>query len=451
MCIAFAGTGEKHLWDPQKHPDYMLPDGTGWEWDGEWTLDLTGTDSEGWLYSFNFVRTPLQRMRGEDIKWYRTCNTNVLDPTFVRRRKWVRRAINTAKFKQAGGLLPTTTDVESHSTPSSSSRTALSDLLEGRGVSLPKDVSVQYLQTAGGGTALEGHLYKEGRGWPRTWEARYFVLWPKRRVVGRQLGFEHEFQLLFYFRDIDSTSASGVGMVVSRPSVAVAGRLRSTSTNWNSDSMFMQTLVQMGHYSAKEAKQRHGFDCRNLIYDEIVAMKTSPSDGTVRPETKPRVLKIGVPLATAAGRLSGSSPAITGNHEIQAKATVSDMGQWERALIGERVCLPTEALSTLVEWKYEGASGYNPLRWSKKPLVNVVTDRLDPATKDRPVQIRFPDRPDSRSSWQSHTFEKPTWAAKWLLLSLEPELEPEPEPEHGMGPKTKLVEEGLPPGGGGGA
>ncbi len=399
------------MWDPQKHPDYMLPEGTGWEWDGEWTLDMTGTDSEGWLYSFNFVRSPLQRLSGEDIKWYSTCNPNPMMPTFVRRRKWVRRAVNTAKLKSVGGLSPTTTDGELHGTPvsmvrTSTTRAALSDLLEGRGGRLPKDVSVQYLQTAGGGTALEGHMHKEGRGWPRTWEERYFVLWPKRPVLGRQLGFEREFQLLFYFKNIDSTAASGVGMV-SLPSVAVTG-LRTTSTNMKSDSMFMQTRVQMEHYTAQEAKQRHGFDCRKMVYDEIVEMKPSP-DGTVRPEIQPRVLKIGVRLATTAGRVSSSSPEITGDLERQTNATVGDMAQWERALIGERVCLSAGALSRQVEWKYEGASGLNPLRWSKKPLADVVTDLRRPTTEDRPVKIRFPGRPDSQ------TFEKPTQAVKWLL------------------------------------
>jgi hypothetical protein len=47
---------------------------------------------------------------------------------------------------------------------------------------LPKGVSVQYLQTAGGGVALEGTLHKEGRGWNKNWEERYFVLWPKKPV-----------------------------------------------------------------------------------------------------------------------------------------------------------------------------------------------------------------------------------------------------------------------------
>lgn len=42
-------------------PDVMLPEGSGWEWDGEWAYDTAGADSEGWQYAFNFVRTPMQR------------------------------------------------------------------------------------------------------------------------------------------------------------------------------------------------------------------------------------------------------------------------------------------------------------------------------------------------------------------------------------------------------
>lgn len=281
----------------------------------------------------------------------------------------------------------------------------MSDLLEGRGGTLPKDVSVQYLQTAGGGTALEESLYKEGRGWPRTWEERYFVLWPKRPISGRQLGLLHEFQLLFYFSDIDSTAALGVGMVTS-PRMA-STLLRTTSANRKSDSMNMQTLVQMEHFSAQEAMQRQGFDCRKVVYDEIIALKASPDNVTKRLETQPRVLKIGVPLATTAGRLSSSSPRSTGH---QATTTVRDMTRWERALLGEQVCESAGVLSRQVEWKYEGASGLNPLRWSKKPLAEVATALQSPKTEDRPVKIRFPGRAES-----AQTFENPTQAAKWLL------------------------------------
>lgn len=376
----------------------MLPEGTGWEWDGEWT-----TDPEGWQYSLSFVRTPWQRIRGEDIQWHSSCDA----ATFVRRRRWVRRAVNTAKLGQAGRLSHSSAETPDQHTPTdmartlstTSSRAALSDLLEGRGGTLPKDVSVQYLQTAGGGTALEGHLYKEGRGWPRTWEERYFVLWPKRPVSGRQLGFEHQFQLLFYFKDIDSTQAAGVGMVA-MAGAAGAGLRTPTNQAIASGLMFMQTLVQMEHYTAEEAKQREGYDCRKIKYDEIVGLKG------LRLETQPRVLKIGVPLLTA-GRVSSSSAGSTG--EPSAASTVSEMIQWERALICDRACLAAGALSRQVEWKYEGASGLNPLRWSKKPLADVATDLQQPTTEDRPVKVRFPGKSESR------TFEKPLEAAKWLL------------------------------------
>ena len=380
----------------------MLPEGTGWEWDGDWKPDFTGTDAEGWQYSLSFVRTPWQRMRGEDIQWHSSCD----GATFVRRRRWVRRAVNTAKLGQADRL-SLAGDVKSYSSAETVDqnastdmartltcpRTALADLLEGRGGTLPRNVSVQYLQTAGGGTALEGCLYKEGRGWPCTWEQRYFVLWPKRPVSGRRLGFERHFQLLFYFKDIDSTNAAGVGMVA-LPGAPGEG-LGTISTNQATASgpLFMQTLVQMEHFTAEEAKQRQGYDCRKIMYDEIVGLKG------LRLETQPRVLKIGVPVETEGRSTAGST------EELSAASTVSEMTRWERALMCNRACLAAGALSRQVEWKYEGASG----RWSKKLLADVATDLQQPATEDRPVTVRFPGKSES------HTFDSPSEAAKWLL------------------------------------
>ena len=91
---------------------------------------------------------------------------------------------------------------------------------------LPKKVSVNYLQTAGGGAAREGLLWKEGRGLLSNWERRYWVLWPKIPDEGAQTVSSLDLsqtdrkpfvwagalggRLLFYFKDIDSTQAQGV-------------------------------------------------------------------------------------------------------------------------------------------------------------------------------------------------------------------------------------------------
>eukprot|EP01043_Picozoa_sp_COSAG02_P009219 COSAG02_NODE_309_length_25051_cov_5.385460_12_plen_152_part_00 len=86
--------GDGELENPSERPDAMLPEGEGWQWDGEWALDTTDADSEGWQYAFEFVQIdPLQRLRGEDVKWYDGCDKE--GTTWVRRRRWVRQAVNT--------------------------------------------------------------------------------------------------------------------------------------------------------------------------------------------------------------------------------------------------------------------------------------------------------------------------------------------------------------------
>lgn len=89
-------------------------------------------------------------MRGEDVQWYDTCN--IEDTTFVRRRRWVRQAINTAldrRTRADGSAAVDEEQLEDEEQEgeeeelrvtaraqmlfrTSTSRDALSDLLEGR-------------------------------------------------------------------------------------------------------------------------------------------------------------------------------------------------------------------------------------------------------------------------------------------------------------------------------
>jgi hypothetical protein len=91
--------GHMQLENPSRcSPNAMLPEGEGWQWeDVEWTVDKNGTDSDGWQYAPQFVQlSPLQRLRGEDVKWYDACDKE--GTTYVRRKRWVRKAVNTREL-----------------------------------------------------------------------------------------------------------------------------------------------------------------------------------------------------------------------------------------------------------------------------------------------------------------------------------------------------------------
>ena len=87
----FSDRNGKQLENPSERPDAMLPEGEGWQWDGEWAVDATDADSEGWQYASNWI-DPRQLIRGEDVKWYDACDKE--GSTWVRRRRWVRQAVN---------------------------------------------------------------------------------------------------------------------------------------------------------------------------------------------------------------------------------------------------------------------------------------------------------------------------------------------------------------------
>ena len=116
----------------------------------------------------------------QDVQWVAEADPADGDSNYVRRRRWERRAVNVSVKpssslpgsikidKEGGGLLDRT----------NSDHTGVFAELLDAGM-LPKKVSVNYLQTAGGGAAREGLLWKEGRGLLSNWERRYWVLWPK--------------------------------------------------------------------------------------------------------------------------------------------------------------------------------------------------------------------------------------------------------------------------------
>ena len=116
------------------------------------------------------------RLCAQDVQWVAEDG----DSNYVRRRRWERRAVNVSVKpsssipgsikidKEGAGLLDRTNSNHSG---------GFEELLDAG--MLPKKVSVNYLQTAGGGAAREGLLWKEGRGLLSNWERRYWVLWPK--------------------------------------------------------------------------------------------------------------------------------------------------------------------------------------------------------------------------------------------------------------------------------
>ena len=116
----------------------------------------------------------------QDVQWAAEADPADGDSNYVRRRRWERRAVNVSVNpsssipgsikidKEGAGLLDRT---------STNHIGVFAELLEAG--MLPKKVSVNYLQTAGGGAAREGLLWKEGRGLLSNWERRYWVLWPK--------------------------------------------------------------------------------------------------------------------------------------------------------------------------------------------------------------------------------------------------------------------------------
>ena len=116
----------------------------------------------------------------QDVQWVAEADPADGDSNYVRRRRWERRAVNVSVNpsssipgsikidKEGAGLLDRT---------STNHIGVFAELLEAG--MLPKKVSVNYLQTAGGGAAREGLLWKEGRGLLSNWERRYWVLWPK--------------------------------------------------------------------------------------------------------------------------------------------------------------------------------------------------------------------------------------------------------------------------------
>ena len=275
----------------------------------------------------------MQRLSGEDVEWLDTCTDGAIDSTWVRRRKWSRQAVNlsTDRVSQVfpandadGDVTPAERAAATLARTMTTPRDALADLLEGRGgVRLPKKVSVQYLQTAGGGVALEGELYKEGKSWPHNWERRYFVLWPKRACAAGSVAEQaRRYQLLFYFKAIDSDVAQGVAVV------PVNGE--GTSTVHSYTAMTMET------YTAEEKGERKGFDCRKLICSAITGVT-----GLKDLETQPRVFKLGAP-ANGAARISSTTSAESGPTIVE----------WEQALTG---AVSAQEEVVFVEWMYADA------------------------------------------------------------------------------------------------
>ena len=102
----FSDLNGTQLENPSESPDAMLPGGEGWKWDGEWALDTAGADSDGWQYSLNFLLTPWE------ASFNPTCH--------VRRRRWVRQAINTATQTSSDPLSVLPLGSESAAEPSMS-------------------------------------------------------------------------------------------------------------------------------------------------------------------------------------------------------------------------------------------------------------------------------------------------------------------------------------------
>ena len=129
---------------------------------------------------------------------------------------------------------------------------------------------------------------------------------------------------------------------------------------------------------------RNGFDCRKIVCDEVTGLNG------LQLETQPRILKIGVPLAGAAGARTSTSGSIVtegaaagvAGSEEGASAVASEMRQWEQALTGGRASAPAATLAMQASWMYADA-GYeltkkaaaaNPLRWSKGSVADIVTE-----------------------------------------------------------------------------
>eukprot|EP01006_Ploeotia_vitrea_P048218 TRINITY_DN67209_c5_g1_i3.p1 TRINITY_DN67209_c5_g1~~TRINITY_DN67209_c5_g1_i3.p1 ORF type:complete len:439 (+),score=40.54 TRINITY_DN67209_c5_g1_i3:90-1406(+) len=67
-------TGKK---ERNKADVQLLP---GWKWEGDWSIEVADTDNSGWQYAFDFKA---------DAKWSASMHWN----SYVRRKKWTRRAI----------------------------------------------------------------------------------------------------------------------------------------------------------------------------------------------------------------------------------------------------------------------------------------------------------------------------------------------------------------------
>ena len=180
----------------QAQLDSLLPrTAFRWEWEPEssWqVLTETGrTDEEGWEYAWNWTRkvfTP--------IVWSSTMQESLGNTSWVRRRRWVRRAVEPPGQAAGAAFGIRSFDIA-----------ALRSKLPNGLLDPVGKFSVADLETQGGGPAKVGWLWKEGGLGARIgkgdWERRYWVLWPAEAdpLNGR---------LLFYFVDSDSPKPSGV-------------------------------------------------------------------------------------------------------------------------------------------------------------------------------------------------------------------------------------------------
>jgi hypothetical protein len=154
-----------------------------WEEGSAWQVltEQDRTDEEGWEYAWNWDRDVLFR----PVEWTSFICETVGRRSWVRRRRWFRRAVGTPRGMSGSKGSPTVGRFED-----------VMPLLK------RKAVSVEWLEANAGGPAKADWMWKEGR-MVTNWARRYWVLWPREAdpFLGR---------LLFYFKATDSTSHQGV-------------------------------------------------------------------------------------------------------------------------------------------------------------------------------------------------------------------------------------------------
>ena len=120
----------------------------------------------------------------QPVEWTAYIENSVGKKSWVRRRRWIRSAVG-LRTTAAGGVR--------------AGSGCFNDVLP---LLKSKTVSVEWLEATAGGPAKIDWMWKEGA-IVKNWSRRYWMLWPLEQdpTWGR---------LLFYFKDTDSTSPSGV-------------------------------------------------------------------------------------------------------------------------------------------------------------------------------------------------------------------------------------------------